>query len=179
MTSIAVDRPRARAKRGASTRRGSRHDGPDPWSRRDATVLGVLLAVVVGFLVFGWVGISDTVDLNSQTRWLGLGISALMVGGFAMVFWLLTGMQAVAVLRREVLAELDRQHPAAPLGVADWTVAPRDARHSFGTVPGMRRYHRASCRMLSGKDASFASIDAHAAAGLLPCGVCEPPPAGG
>lgn len=179
MTSIAVDGTRARAERGASTRRARRHDGSEPWARRDGTVLAVVLAVVTGFGVFGWVGISGTVDLNSQTRWLGLGITALMAGGFAMVFWLLTGMQSVAALRREVMAELDRRHPATPLGIADWNLAPRDARHSFGTAAGMRRYHRPDCRLLSGKDASFTSIEAHATAGLLPCGVCEPPSAGG
>jgi hypothetical protein len=166
MTSIAVDGSRTRAKRGASTRRARRHDGPEPWSRRHVSLLAVVLAVVVGVLVVGWAGISGTVDLNSQTRWLGLGITAVMAGGFAMTVWLLTGMQAVAVLRREVLTELDLRYPvevAAP-------EAP--ARADFGTVAGMKRYHDASCLMLLGKDVTFADAASHVQAGLLPCGIC-------
>lgn len=169
MTSIAVDGTRARAKRGASTRRARRHDGPEPWSRRHVSVLALVLAVVVAFLVFGWAGISGTVDLNSQTRWLGLGIIAVMVGGFAMTSWLLTGMQAVAVLRHEVLADLALRYPE---GSPEPSASAAPARADFGTVTGMKRYHDASCLMLAGKDVTLADAASHAEAGLVPCGVC-------
>lgn len=161
-----AERARARVRRA--------YDGPEPWTRRDAGLVAAFLALGLAGLVIGWIGISDTVDLNGQTRWLGFGIGALMLGGLGMLTWLLTGLQAVAVLRREVLAETERRYPAIGIG-PDLAHASRDARAGFGTVAGMRRYHRPECQMLAGKDITYASIDAHLAAGLGPCGVCEPP----
>lgn len=145
------------------------HDGQEPWARRDAIVVAVVLALAVVGLVLGWLGVSDTVDLNAQTRWLGFGIGALIVGGFAMVFWLLMGLVRVAVLRREVLAELDRRHPEQAR-----TSPVLTERQGLATAPGMRRFHLTTCQLMEGKAATFGTESAHTEAGLLPCPICLP-----
>jgi ABC-type nickel/cobalt efflux system permease component RcnA len=168
MSSISVGETRTRAtSRKARARRTPRHDGAEPWSSRDRVGVAAVLVLGVIGLVIGWAGISDTVSLNQQTRWLGLGIGALMFAGFGMVGWLLVGLRAVAVLRRDVLAELDRRYPEP----AQAAVAMTD-RSEFGTVTGMRRYHAASCQMLDGKKVTYADAAAHAGAGLAPCPIC-------
>jgi ABC-type nickel/cobalt efflux system permease component RcnA len=169
MSSISIGEAHAGATRAAPARRVRTHEGPEPWSRRDALLVALILAVALAGLVVGWLGVSDTVDLNSQTRWLGLGIGALIVGGFGMVAWLLLGLRRIAVLRREVLTVVDRRHPE-PARVA---ARPQlSDRQGFGTVPGMRRYHAPDCQLLAGKDAQFAPAAAHAEAGLRPCPIC-------
>ncbi|GAA0619476.1 hypothetical protein GCM10009547_22430 [Sporichthya brevicatena] len=87
-----------------------------------------------------------------------------------MVFWLLLGLRRVAVLRRSVLTELDRRHPA-PTAAAAVPVA--TDRAGFGTATGMRRYHAADCQMLAGKEGiRWAAEAAHVEAGLRPCPIC-------
>lgn len=172
---MAVDGTRASADRRARARRARPHEGPEPWARRDRLVLGVLLAVSVIGLTIGWFGISDTVDLNDQTRWLGFGIAALMLGGFGMLSWLLTGLREVSLLRIEVLTEVDRRHPdptVARAAAKEGSSSSTPTGEGFGTVAGMRRFHAASCQMLVGKDVTFTTSADHLAAGRLPCGVC-------
>jgi len=167
MSSISLGKAQARSARAARAKREPSHDGPEPWLRRDFIVVAVVLVLAAIGLVIGWLGVSDTVDLNDQTRWLGFGIAALILGGFAMVFWLLRGLVAVAVLRREVMAEVDRRHPEPARTAPILT-----NRQGLATVAGMRRYHQADCQMLEGKDASFADEATHTQAGLLPCPIC-------
>ena len=48
------------------------------------------------------------------------------------------------------------------------------APEGFGVAEGMRRYHRADCLMLQGKQATMDEPVEFAKAGLEPCGVCLP-----
>ncbi|MGQ0629630.1 MAG: hypothetical protein ACT4P1_01210 [Sporichthyaceae bacterium] len=173
MSTVAI--PRGRSE-GARTRRTAVHrrqlrDSPTPWARGDRVVLAVCLAGGLIGLVIGWFGISDTVDLDSQARWLAFGILALIVGGLGMLNWLLSGLRNVTIARRGVLLETDRRHPAP-------TVAPSPGAEAsggvYGTVAGMRRFHTVDCLMLDGKAADFGDAATHAAAGLRPCGICLP-----
>ena len=168
MSSISLGETHVSASRVAKTRQMPMHDGPEPWARRDAIAVALVLLVALVGLTVGWFGVSDTVDLNDQTRWLGLGIGALIVGGFGMVVWLLLGLRRVAVLRRQVLADLDRRHPVAATG----PVISVTDRQNFGTAPGMRRYHALDCQMLDGKAVTKADASAHEKAGLRPCPIC-------
>ena len=168
MSSISLGEAHVGATRAARVRRVRTHEGPEPWSRRDAVAVAVILLVAVIGLVVGWFGVSDTVDLDSQTGWLGVGIAALIVGGFGMVVWLLLGLRRVAMLRREVLTELDRRHPAPARPAAPGLTTGQN----FGTVAGMRRYHAADCQLLAGKDVTFAALATHEQAGLRACPIC-------
>jgi hypothetical protein len=176
MSSISVGNPRTRrATRATGARRagssvGRPRDGHEPWAKGDAVVVAVVLVLAVAGLVIGWFGISDTVGLNSQTRWLGFGIGALLLGGFGMVAWLLVGLRSVAMLRREVLTELDRRHPA-PARSAD-AAAGVTERQGYAAANGMRRYHRDGCQLLAGKDVTFTDEAAQRSAGRTPCPIC-------
>lgn len=167
MSSISLGEARAGTSRTARARRARVHDGQEPWSRRDAVAVAVVLLVALIGLVIGWLGVSDTVDLDSQTSWLGFGIAALILGGFGMVVWLLLGLRRVAVLRREVLIELDRRNPK-PVRTRRVLTDSQE----YGTVTGMRRYHAADCQLLDDKTPTFAAAAVHADAGLLPCPIC-------
>lgn len=144
---------------------------PEPWGRGDAVLTLVLAGLGLVGLVIGWFGISGTVDLDAQMRWLAFGITALIVGGAGMVLWLLAGLRSITDLKREVLTEIEARLPGPPAAAAAEAPAA-----GFGTVPGMRRYHHPQCTMLAGKDASWADAKAHTAAGLQPCGICLPVP---
>jgi len=169
MSSISLGKAAPRSARAARANRARPHDGPEPWARRDVLVVGIVLVLAVLGLGIGWFGVSDTVDLNGQTRWLGFGIGALILGGFAMVFWLLMGLRRVAVLRREVVTAVNRRHPEPAR-----TSTVLTDRQELATAPGMRRFHLTTCQMLEGKEATVASEAAHAEAGLLPCPICLP-----
>lgn len=170
MSAISLGDAHVSAGRVATTRKMPTHDGPEPWARRDALAVALVLLVALVGLAIGWFGVSGTVELNDQTRWLGVGIAALIVGGFGMVVWLLLGLRRVAVLRRAVLTALDRQHPE-PGRVTTRTPELTDSQ-IFGTVSGMRRYHAAGCQLLLGKPVTFAEAAVHANAGLQPCPIC-------
>jgi hypothetical protein len=79
-------------------------------------------------------------------------------------------MVRIAAVRHEVVATLTARRAAADVD-ADRN---RSTATAFGTVRGMRHYHRPDCRLLAGKQVQFESPDAHAAAGRLPCGICAP-----
>lgn len=169
-TLAARARPGSRAHAGAHpVRPRTAPVGPEPWGRREALVTAVPAVAGLVLIVWGWYGASGTVDLDSQTRWLAVGICGLIVGGFGMVAWLLLGLRAVTALKHEVLAELESRLPAPE--AASPAAAPAAA---LGTVPGMRRYHRPDCLMIAGKNASWAPEAEHVRAGLQPCGVCRP-----
>jgi hypothetical protein len=122
-------------------------------------------------MVTGWVGISGTVALSTQTRWLGFGIGSLILAGFAMVGWLVTGMLRIAALRRAVVAALNARGAAVKATAAPDSVGSTE----YGVAPGMRRYHRPGCRLLMDKQVKFDSVGVHVAAGRGACGICAPP----
>ncbi len=142
-----------------------------PPGRRATAALTSGVLALAG-LVVGWVGVSGTVRLSTQTGWLALGIGSLILAGFAMVGWLITGMVRIAALRREVVATLTARSAVAQ---ASATLA-ADTTAVYGVAPGMRRYHRPDCRLLVDKRVTFDSVrGVHAAAGRTPCGICTPP----
>ncbi|MGQ0624834.1 MAG: hypothetical protein ACT4PP_09355 [Sporichthyaceae bacterium] len=126
------------------------------------------LALAVIGLAVGWLGVSDTVELDSQARWFAVGILALIVGGLGVLSWLLAGLRNVAIARREVLTETDRRYPAPIAAAADVSAG------VYGSVAGMRRFHTLDCLMLTGKQLVTADAAGHRAAGLQPCGICLP-----
>jgi hypothetical protein len=134
--------------------------------------------VIVGLLagaglVVGWVGVSGTVRLDTQAGWLGLGIASMLLGTLGMVGWLVIGLAAVTRLRRTVIEDLtarsvrrEAAHPAQ--------VEAADGDRLFGITAGMRRYHRAECELLAGKEPRWLDEQALVFAGTRPCGICRP-----
>jgi hypothetical protein len=146
-------------------------DAPAPWRRREAVVAALIGVLALTGMVVGWVGVSGTVRLSTQTRWLAVGIGSLILAGFAMVGWLVIGMVRITASRREVVATLTARSAAAQ---ASATLAAATSA-VYGVAPGMRHYHRPECRLLVDKRTTFESGAAHAAAGRTPCGICAPP----
>jgi hypothetical protein len=171
MTSMAVPGSRTVRRRATAAARVRSDDAPTPWRRREAVVAALLGVPALTGMVVGWVGVSGTVRLSTQTRWLALGIGSLILAGFAMVGWLITGMVRITALRREVVATLTAR--SAVTQESATLAADRPA--VYGVAPGMRRYHRPECRLLIDKRVTFDLSAAHAAAGRTPCGICTPP----
>jgi hypothetical protein len=172
LTSVTVPAGRRKALGRATTRtsRVRRHDGAEPWARRDALLPGLLTAVGLIGLIVGWVGISDTVSLSRQSRWLGLGIGSVVLGGLGVVLWLFAGLTNLGRLRRDVLGEL------ALRAAEDAQDEPLEATHDarFGIAAGMRRHHRPECELLAGKTVTWLEADEVPATGTAPCGICRP-----
>jgi hypothetical protein len=173
VTSVTVSGSRRGTLGRAATRerRVRRHDGDEPWARRDAVLPGLLTALgLIGMLV-GWLGISNTVSLSRQSRWLGLGIGSVVLGGFGVVLWLFVGLTNLGRLRRDVLGELAlRTAEDAPDGPVE--VVEHDGR--VGIATGMRRHHRADCELLAGKNVTWLEAADVPATGTQPCGICRP-----
>jgi hypothetical protein len=175
MSSVAVPDTRRRAldRRAARAELRTVAVRSEPWTRLDLIVVGVVCAVALGGLIIAWAGISGTVQLPAQARWLGLGIASVILGGLAMVGWLVVGLARVGALRRAVVRELSAGLPSADVPSDQTTAAVR-----LGVAPGMRHYHREDCRLLIDKTPSWGTGLSHAAVGLLPCGICRPPAPG-
>jgi hypothetical protein len=171
VTSVTVPGSRREALRRPATRnaRVRRHDGAEPWARRHAVLPAVLTAIGLIGLIVGWTGISDTVSLSRQSRWLGLGIGSVVLGGLGVVLWLFVGLTNLGRLRREVLHELALR---AAQDAAEHPVDAVEADTRFGFVTGMRRHHRAHCELLVGKDVTWLSAAEVADTATSPCGIC-------
>jgi len=148
--------------------RGHPHEGREPWGRRDVVLLALLAGTSIAGLVVTWVGISGTVSLARQARWLGLGIGSDILAGLGMVAWLATGLARVARLRAQVTAVLETGRTKIS---EDQSASPVP---EFGIATGMRRHHRAGCTLLAGKSVRWLDAEALSVAGTLPCGICRP-----
>ncbi len=167
------------SRRGARRRSATERTAPlriadreEPWNRRAGVVPAILLALGVIGMVVGWVGISDTADLEEQARWLGLGIGSLIVAGIGMVVWLLAGLVSVSTMRRSVMHDLAIRYPADVPQTA--LTAEQPLVGQFGIATGMRRYHRPDCDVLIGKTVQWQDEEFFLSAGTTPCGMCLP-----
>jgi hypothetical protein len=173
VTSVTVPAGRRGALSRTATRnaRVRRHDGDEPWARRHALLPAVFVAIGIIGLIVTWTGISTTVSLSRQSRWLGLGIGSVVLGGLGVVLWLFVGLTNLGRLRRDVLGEL------ALRAAEDAQAVPVEAIEQdtrFGIATGMRRHHRAGCELLVGKDVRWLDAAETAETGTAPCGICAP-----
>lgn len=157
----------------ARTARVTVLDRPEPWGRGAVAAALVLVALGLIGLVVGWVGISDSADMEEQARWLALSIGSLIVAGFGMVAWLLAGLVAVGTLRRTVLRDVAARAPANWAALS-FAAPPSEALGRFGIATGMRRYHRPECDLLAGKTVRWLDAQALEFAVTEPCGMCSP-----
>ena len=148
--------------------------GKTSWTVGDLTRLAAAYAAAACTLGVCWVAVSTTVRWSTQITWLAVAVGAVVVSGCGAARWLLIGFRTVR--RRQQLvderaASLERALlPSAPSERPEISAATRE----LVTVPGMKRYHLPTCRLVAGKTISAESERAHVAAGRQPCGVCRP-----
>jgi len=137
------------------------------WTRSQLAGLGT--ALVVGLAVIGgsWFGSSGTRRPADQVRWVAVSLVGLALATLANVAWILRS-------RRAIGHEL-RALPSA-LG---WLTAPsgpesEEPRDSCVTAAPSTLYHRPGCAFAAGRAMRTAPVEAHRAAGLQPCEVCQP-----
>jgi hypothetical protein len=145
------------------------------WRVSDTFILNVCAAVGFGLIVVSWWGTSGTALFKEQVMWLNVGGAGLIVLGIGNCSWLLSGRRALGARRRNLLdgfADVREPTPMAT-GASDGA-DPLDRVDAPVWGTGMRHYHRPDCQLVFGKRVEEASRNAHARAGRVPCGMCQP-----
>jgi hypothetical protein len=142
---------------------------------RIALVVGVIggLAVIVASA-----GVSSTPLVGRQAGWGALGVAGTFGVVAASFLWVATGRQAVVRRATEVRLAILAGAREARSGATATTSTSTGARPEAGTdlvaSAAMVHYHRAGCRLTTGKPVTAARQADHEQAGRTPCGVCEP-----
>lgn len=140
---------------------------PYPWVVPDLFRWFALLGLSAVGVVVAWWGTSGTAHTSTQITWLNVGVAAIVVGGLGNMTWLLQGRRAVALRRRELLAELTEVVTATP------TPAALTAAETRVAVAGATRHHRPDCVAVAGKVVTRGSASKHEKAGRRACGLCS------
>lgn len=158
--------------------RGAAEPGPLPWTVNEFLRTLTTNAVGMSGLLLAWFGVSGTADPETGMTYTVIGVGTLVMAGSANAVWLMRGRRACGARTAEVGAVL-----ASALGTANLLAQVREPSGSshdrravptvLVTVPGTPRYHRPTCQLVVGKDVVSQELEAHVAAGLVPCGVCE------
>lgn len=139
---------------------------PYPWVVPDLYRWFFLLGMSAVGLAVAWWGASGTAQTGTQITWLNVGIAAVVLGGLGNMTWLLQGRRAVALRRRDLIAQLSLVLPAPTATTAVGGDGMRVA------VPGTQRYHRPDCAAVIGKTVERMAGPDHERAGRRPCGLC-------
>lgn len=134
------------------------------WATTDVVRLVVGNAVGLALITFSWLAASAQVVVRDQIRWMNVALLGVAIAGLANGRWYTRGRLSVGARRRRFVVCLGEgfENPAAS-----------DAGEPvFVALPGMRRFHRPGCPLVTGKATRSASVEAHSAAGRRPCGVC-------
>ncbi len=138
------------------------------WTGRDVVQLVVLSVVSVGLMAVSWYLSGDGQPLDHQIHRIDLAVVGLLIGMVGGGLFLLRGMRAVAARKATVRALAQRRVAARAAG----TPALAASGGELVAGPGMTRYHRAGCSLVTGKTFAAASRVEHEQAGRRPCGVC-------
>ena len=136
------------------------------WGRRDLMVLAVPYVLGAVGLVVAWYGSAEQAEWRNNATWLVTAVGAVSLAGIGLLLWLGAGKVRIVAAEREVrralLERSEAPRQAVPLGEV------QDLGDTV-TAAGMRRYHRPSCLLMTGKRAVVTDRTQLAA-----CGVCEP-----
>lgn len=146
--------------------------GCGPWSTEHVVRLVVSNAVGLGLIFAGSWQAFGTDSVRSALAWLDLSISGVIVAGFANGLWFLRGREAVTLARLRVLSPgpgLTYTYP-----VDEGLRSSGNGHGALVAVPGLDRFHRAECGLVTGKQAEVAARAAHLRLGRIACEVCEP-----
>ena len=137
------------------------------WNRSQLAGLGTALAVGVAVIGVSWFGSSGTRRPVDQVRWVAVSLVGLALATLANVAWILRS-------RRAISHEL-RAMPTT-LGWLTATSGPQaeQGQDSCVTAAPSTLYHRPGCVFAAGRAVRTAPVEAHRAAGLQPCEVCQP-----
>ncbi len=143
------------------------------WGSRSRLVLGAGWSVGLLVVFLGWWGASGEATSSLQFRWLGLGVTGMILCLAVSAGWLFTGLRAVGTrIRRAVPVPSD-----LPDTVLELRLVP-DGRQpvpdGLVAASGMRYYHRPSCALAQGKAVRPGDRGDHLRAGRAACGVCRP-----
>lgn len=146
--------------------------GSSPWRRTDRTVVLVTTGVGVAIVAVSWLGAADASHLDTQVRWLNLGVVGVILLGAGNARWLLRGRLAAGRLRRTVLGSPE---------LAGRLVARSERRDRSAAelampvaAKGMTRYHRPDCPLVADRAVRAARVSTQVKQGRRPCGVCRP-----
>jgi hypothetical protein len=132
------------------------------WSRRDATIAGVVLAVGAVLVLAGWYFAAGRADAGDQLVFVSLALAGALVGLAGVTGWVVRGRRALSARRSLLLGEPPPPN-AAGLGSADLVAAPTG-----------KWFHRADCLLALGRGWTTSPREAHEAAGRLACPGCRP-----
>jgi hypothetical protein len=151
-----------------SSRREPITTGPVPWLPGDLGRLVMRVGLGCLIVMTAWIGASGTADFNEQVRWQVLGVAGLVMSAMGNSLWLLAGFRNTRARERALLAACVE---LTQLRRSPTFMAPSD---ELVAVQAGTRYHRSACALVDGKPTFSAARRAHEAAGLRPCGVCQP-----
>jgi hypothetical protein len=164
-----LDAPRPSPRPSAAVE--ERRKPSEPWTSGDVTRVAGLSAA--GFLAVGvsWFGASGTLTLSHQLLWMVLGIAGAAIAALVQGMFVLTAFRSIKDRRFAIMTDLDALVAPYESG---------DVRPEATTDPTVRvaaatmvHFHRPTCPLVSGKDATLVgSAEEHAASGRTACGVC-------
>lgn len=151
-----------------------------PWTPEQFLRLLSVGGITLTALLVSWFGASGTALPGRTALFTVVGIGGVIVLGLTNAMWLLAGRRAIGERRAQVLSQIQALLPGghpAEAAAADGTALLTPAVASgdrFVAVAGATRFHRPHCQLALGKELDEASAASHAAAGRIPCGVCQP-----
>jgi hypothetical protein len=133
-------------------------------------VAATLTSAVV--LIVCWYAVSGDYSFDDQKTALDLAIVAVVVTNLAGAAALISGRRAVALRRRQMLADM----PTRSLRSASPGPEALDGTAPVALIAGagLTRYHRSTCQLAAGRDWPEASRASHELDGRTPCGACRP-----
>lgn len=141
------------------------------WGPRSRVVLGAGWSIGLLVVFLGWWKASGEATTDDQFRWLAVGVAGMLLCLAVSAGWLFTGMRAVGTrIRVAVPAPFEVPEPVVELRAVP-AAADDD---EFVAAPGMRYYHRRSCRLAQGKAIRPSARASHRREGRAACGVCRP-----
>ena len=132
------------------------------WSRRDQTVLGVVLALGAVLVVAGWFFAAGRADAGDQLVFVSLALGGGLVGLAAVVGWVVRGRRAISARRGLLLG-------SAPPPSVETARAVELVAATTG-----KWFHRADCLLALGRGWGASSRAVHESAGRLACPGCRP-----
>lgn len=132
------------------------------WSKRDATLLGAVLALGAVLVMAGWFFAAGRADAGDQLVFVSLALIGALVGLAAVIGWVVRGRRLIST-RRGLLLGTPPPPKAETARAVDLVAAPTG-----------KWFHRADCLLAHGRGWNASPRAAHESAGRLACPGCRP-----